>query len=112
MARLPDKLLEHPVVIRPALQIPASNGAKYGAAVNRMSITNDKATKVTDQREDTKGEEVIASSIVLVQPEHYVRPGSLVTVWPGMPYERTGEVVATSIGKHSIAWESCRLWIV
>lgn len=114
MSRIPNRLLEHSITVRALRAVGSSVGDKFEAAVPRKAIVVDKRTKVRDQREGsaTKGEEIMANTHVLVQPEHYVTPGSLVVVWPGTPMEREGEVVATAYGKHSIAPSSAQFWLV
>lgn len=112
--RIPNRLLEHRVIVQARQSVGSSVGDEYDAPVRRRSITKDATKRVVDQRmdSDTKGEEILSSAHILLQPEHMVAPGSLVTVWPGRPNERTGVVVATALGEHSIAPESAQLWLV
>ena len=110
MSRIPDRLLEHTVTLRGRRPIPSSTGQKYLPAVITRSITVAKTKTVIDQRDETRGQEVVSDTHVLVQPEFWVPPGSLMIVWPGTPQERTLEIVACAIGRHSIAWESAQFW--
>lgn len=111
--RIPTRHLEHTVTVQAILPVGSSVGALHGEPVTRRAIVVDKRSKVVDQRVDseTKGAEVISSSHVLVQPEHYAAPGSLVTVWPGTVMERTGEVIATAYAQHSKAPSSAQMWL-
>ncbi|WP_440708821.1 hypothetical protein [Herbiconiux sp. YIM B11900] len=43
----------------------------------------------------TSGQEVTSSTFVVLLPGDDTAPGSLVTVWPGTPRERTSEVIAS-----------------
>ena len=52
----------------------------------------------------------IAGAVNVLRPDWPV--GSLVTVWAGTPQEREGTVVATALGKHSIAPSSAQMWLV
>lgn len=112
MARIPNHLLQHRVNIRPRRTLPGSTGDKYLPTVSAVpAIVVDKVQTVTDQREATKGQAVVSATHVLVQPEQFVQPGSLVTVWPGTPMAREAEVVAVAYARHTIAPESAQFWL-
>ena len=113
--RIPDALLEHRVDIAPRLEVPQPDGSKYGTVlVDVHALIVDKARLVVDQRvdSDTHGAEVLSDTHVLVQPEDYVTPGSLITVWKGTPREHTSQVASTAYARHSIAPESAQAWLV
>lgn len=49
---------------------------------------------------DSGGAEVVSSTQVHCNFDVDMPPGSLVTVWPGLPHEREAEVISTSRGAH------------
>lgn len=113
--RIPDKFLEHRVILEAIKPIGSSTGAKFQPARSGVkAIVMDKRTRVVDQRvaSETKGQEILVSGHVLLHKENWIPPGSLVTVWPGTTMERKAEVVASAYGDHSIAPESAQVWIV
>lgn len=112
--RIPDGLLEHRCIVQERLDVPSSTGNRFADAVERECITVDRAKLVTDGRaeSETRGQQILANTQVLLQPEHYAGPGSLITVWPGTPRERTLEVAATAYARHSVAPESAQAWLV
>lgn len=112
--RIPDELLEQRVDVEPLLAVPPSSGSRFGTLeADVHAIVVDRAKLVIDQRVDseTHGAEVLAETHVLVQPENYITPGSLVTVWKGTARERKLEVVATAYARHSTAPESAQAWL-
>lgn len=81
----------HTVRIRDAL--PAGGmGGGFGAARTLAAEVIDTQTLVRDK----DGREVVSSSRVTVPLPQHVPLGSLVTVWPGMPRERTALVLAVA----------------
>lgn len=112
MARIPSRLLEHTVILLGRRKVPTSNGQVYLPEVTTQAIVVDGDELVVDMREgsETLGQEIRANAHVLVQPEFYVPPGSLMTIWPGTAMERKLSIVRTAFGKHSIAWESAQFW--
>jgi hypothetical protein len=113
--RIPDKFLVHRVDIVPLAAVGSSVGKRFDDARPAVrSIVVDKRKLVVDERMDsaTKGQEIQASTHILVQPEEFVSAGSKITVWKGTPRERTGVVVATAYGEHPIAPSSAQMWIV
>lgn len=113
--RIPDYVLEHRVGIRRRQPVGSSSGPRWDAEVTGVhALVVDKADMVVDARTDseTRGSQVLASSQVLVQPESYAPPGSLVRVWPGTPMERTLEVVAVAYLEHSKAPSQAQMWLV
>jgi hypothetical protein len=112
---IPDKFLEHRIDVEPILEVGSSVGRKFGDTLEDVhAIVVDKRKLVVDQRvdSDTKGQQIMASTHVLVQPEDYAPPGSKVTVWKGTPMSRIGVVVATAYAEHSIAPSSAQMWLV
>lgn len=61
------------------------------------------AAEVIDEQtlvRDADGREVVSSTrVTLALPEH-VPLGSLVTVWPGQPYEREARVLSAAVNPH------------
>lgn len=111
MARIPNRLLEHRVILREIETIPSSTGPKYKTPRTVRAIVVDETKIVKDQREQSRGAEILSSAHVLVQPENRIPPGSLVTIWPGTDEERESEIVRTALGKHSIAPSSAQFWL-
>ena len=113
--RIPDSVLEHRIAVRRRQAVGSSSGPRYDAEVTGVhALVVDKAELVLDARRDseTRGQQILSSSQVLVQPEDYVAPGSLVTVWKGKPMERTAEVVASAYLEHSKAPSQAQMWLV
>lgn len=113
--RIPDHVLEHRIAARRRQPIGSSSGPKYDAEVAGIhALVVDKAALVVDARtdSDTRGQQILAASQALIQPEDFVPVGSLVRVWPGTAMERTLEVVATAYLEHSRAPSQAQMWLV
>ena len=86
----------HTVQIRDAL--PAGGmGGGFGAARTLAAEVIDTQTLVRDK----DGREVVSSTRVTVPLPQHVPLGSLVTVWPGMPRERTALVLAVAANENA-----------
>ena len=86
----------HTVQIRDAL--PAGGmGGGFAAARTLAAEVIDTQTLVRDK----DGREVVSSSRVTVPLPQHVPLGSLVTVWPGMPRERTALVLAVAANENA-----------
>jgi hypothetical protein len=71
-------------------------GSTYGPPRTVAAEVIDEQTLVRD----ADGREVISSTrVTLALPEH-VPLGSLVTVWPGQPYEREARALSTAVNPH------------
>src|SRR5690606_9651991 len=98
--------------IRP---VPSSSGARfYPDRPDVKCVIADKVTKVLDARSasETRGQEILASAHIVMHPEDWVPPGSLVVMWQGTPMERVAEVVATAIANAKSTPESAQVWVV
>lgn len=95
MARLRKKHLPHRVTITPfAGETPT--GDIWGAPIPDVPAYVEQKTRlVVDRRSTspTKGQEVTATTFVVLMPENDIVPRAKVTVWPGTPRERTSEVI-------------------
>lgn len=115
MVRIPNMFLPHRIDVQALNPVGSSQGAKY--QTKRLDVfaqVLDKVTMVVDQRADstTFSQSIASSTTVVMQPESYVEPGSLVTVWKGTPRERSMQVVAAGYYRHTIAPESSQLWLI
>lgn len=82
----------HTVTIRD-LMGAGGMGDTYGAPRTVAAEVLDEQTLVRD----ADGREVVSSTrVTLALPEH-VPLGSLVTVWPGQPYERQARVLTAAV---------------
>jgi len=71
-------------------------GTSYGTARTVAAEVIDEQTLVRD----ADGREVVSSTrVTLALPEH-VPLRSLVTVWPGQPYEREARVLSAAVNPH------------
>lgn len=71
-------------------------GPAFGPARTVAAEVIDEQTLVRD----ADGREVVSSTrVTLALPEH-VPLGSLVTVWPGQPYERQARVLSAAVNPH------------
>jgi len=71
-------------------------GSTYGPPRTVAAEVIDEQTLVRD----ADGREVVSSTrVTLALPEH-VPLGSLVTVWPGLPYEREARVLSAAVNPH------------
>jgi hypothetical protein len=111
--RIPDTVLEHRIDVQPLLEIPQPD-SRHGALIPDVhALVVMKESLVVDQRvySETRGAEVTSAAQLLVQPEDYIPPGSLVTIYKGTPRERTSEVIATAFLEHSIAPSQAQAWL-
>lgn len=112
--RIPQKYLEHTVVVQRLLRVPSKTTGKYAAPIRVACLVVEKTTLVKDQRVGSQGEtrdaEIQSTAQVLFQPESRVPLGSLLTLWPGTPNERTAQIVSDAYGQHSIAPSSWQAW--
>lgn len=71
-------------------------GSTYGPPRTLAAEVIDEQTLVRD----SDGREVVSSTrVTLALPEH-VPLGSLVTVWPGQPYQREARVLSAAVNPH------------
>lgn len=67
---------------------------------------------VTDERDGSQGQEVIASGAVHTFLEDYAAPGSEIILRPGTPAERRVQVVTAAYFDHKLAPEHCEMTVV
>lgn len=65
-------------------------GAGFGGPRTLAAEVKDKQTLVRN----TDGAEVVSSTMVTVPLPETIRPGALVTLWPGTPQQREAEVLS------------------
>lgn len=68
-------------------------GATHGPARELRAEVKDQQTLVTDR----EGQEVVSKTQVTVPLPEHVPLDSLVTVWPGLPQERTARVLSVAL---------------
>lgn len=113
--RLPDRLLEHRVTLRPILPVGSSGRPRYAGDIRNVhALVVEKAEDVTDQRptSESNGGTITATGHIVMQIESWVPPESLVIVWEGTPQERTATVVATLNMPSKRAPASAQLWFI
>ena len=86
----------HQVLVRDLVRA-GGMGQTHGAARALAAEVIDTQTLVRDK----DGREVVSSSRVTVPLPQHVPLGSLVTVWPGMPRERTALVLAVAANENA-----------
>lgn len=89
--RIPDMMMPHKVDIQAKTGTTAT-GTKWAAVVTVRASIEDNQELVRDQA----GNEVVSSTTVFVDPENVVPAGSKVTVWKGLPNQRTAVVLAVA----------------
>lgn len=98
MARLRRRHLPHKVDLIPLARDSAEGDVRGATVTDRPAYVEQKARIVIDHREGsaTLGQQVLASTLVVVLPEDDVPPRTQVTVWKGTARERTSEVVSSA----------------
>lgn len=106
MSFLDQFLYPHMVTVR-AVSSSGGRGSTYGAARSLRSETIDERTLVKDR----DNREVVSNTRVTVPLDSNVKPGDLVTVWPGTPEARESAVIrvgrdenAAPLPSHLILW--------
>lgn len=95
MARLRKKHLPHRVTLQP-FGGDASEGDAWGAARQDVpAYVEQKSRLVVDRRSNspTRGQEVVATTFVVLLLDDDVQPRARVTVWGGTSRARTSEVI-------------------
>lgn len=113
--RIPDRFLEHRVDVTRRREVGTSTGSAFDPTEEGVHvIVVSKSKLVRDERADstTSGQEILADTHVLLQPEDFAPPGSKILVGKGTARERVGIVVATALAEHSIAPSSAQAWLV
>lgn len=112
--RLPTRFLPHTVTLEAYTGPNPRGGRAYADPVDVAALVVAKASRRIDDRpsSETAGQEIATSAHIVVQPEHYVPPGSRVTIHAGTPAERVVQVVAAGYYRHPQAPESAQLWTV
>lgn len=98
MPRLRAKHLPHRIDYRTPPAAAAVGTIPGDLAVDRPAYVEDKQRLVTDQRpnSETFGQEITATTFVVVLPEDDMLPGAEVTVHKGSIRKRTSQVVASA----------------
>lgn len=73
---------------------------------------DDRQTVVADEREGVTPGEVTATGFVMTYVDGYAAPGSLITLRPGTPHERTDTVVAAALFDDPRGPEHAEMWTV
>jgi hypothetical protein len=89
--RIPDMLMPHTVDLQAKTGTTAT-GTKWAAPVTVRASIEDTQELIRD----LLGNEVVSSTTVFVDPENVIPAGSKVTVWKGLPNQRTALVLAVS----------------
>jgi hypothetical protein len=94
MARLREKHLPHRVILTRFLG-DGPEGDVWADPVEARAYVEQKTRLKVDRRSTspTSGQEIAASTMIVLLTADDVLPRSKVTVWPGTPRERTSEVV-------------------
>lgn len=95
MTRLRAKHLPHRVTIQELEGEGAEGDIWATAQPDRPAYVEQTTRLVVDRRatSPTVGQEVTATTFVVLLPDDDCQPRSRVTVWPGTPRERTAEVI-------------------
>jgi hypothetical protein len=98
--QLPTVLLPHPITVRPYIGT-GPYGDMYGdPIVIRRTYVEDRRRLVRS----TDGDELISETTVHTRPGEHIPVGSKVTVWQGMPHERTAVVITANRYHHPSSW--------
>ena len=98
MPRLRAKHLPHRISYRTPPEVALVGSIPAELRTGRPAYVEDKQKLVVDQRagSDTRGQEINATTFVVVLPEDDMIPGAEVTVHAGTIRERTSQVVMSS----------------
>lgn len=97
--RLRKRHLPHRVTIE-RLQGETAEGTSYAApAADRPAYVEQKSRLVVDRRStsETAGQEVTATTLVVLLPGDDTAPGSYVTVFAGTPRRRRSQVIDSAL---------------
>lgn len=92
---LPDWCTPHTAILRKFLG-QGGMGPSYADPVEIRCFVLDEVKLVRN----TAGDEVVSSSTVSCNFDVDAPPGSLVTVWPGLPGQRQAEVISAGRAAH------------
>ena len=111
MARLREKHLPHRADIT-RLTGEGAEGETWATTLDRPAYVEQKSKLVVDRRttSTTAGQEVTASTFVVLLTEDDVLPRSTITVFKGTPRERTAEVIDSAFFSHPRAPSHVELW--
>jgi len=113
--KIPLAYLEHRVTLRPVKAVSPSTGLAYDPDIPKVpALVVDKVHQVVDQRpsSETRGQTISASTQIVCRKERWIRPDSIIIVWPGTPMERETVVVAAGYNQHTQAPESAQFWVI
>lgn len=90
--RTPDMMMPQRVILE-ALEGSTATGAVFAPPTDPVrAAVDDQETLVRN----SAGAEVVSATTVLLDLENWVSAGSKVTVWPGMPQQRTAKVITSA----------------
>ena len=112
MTRPPAYIFNHLVDITPRLTRGSGGMIPGVVRLQRPAFIDDTATKVTDERDGSQGQEIVASGTVHTFLEDYAAPGSTIVLRPGTPAERHVVVVAARYFDHVLAPEHAELSVI
>ncbi|TQL46674.1 hypothetical protein FB562_2198 [Homoserinimonas aerilata] len=89
-----------------------AEGETWATTPDRPAYVEQKAKLVVDRRSTspTAGQEVTASTFIVLLLEDDAQPRSKVTVWPGTPREREAEVITSAYLEHKKAPSHIEIW--
>lgn len=99
MPRLRKKHLPHRVTLTPFLG-DGAEGDLWGTPIPDVpAYVEQKSRLVVDRRSTspTAGQEVTATTFIVLLPEHDCLPRTKVTVWAGTARERTSEIIDSAL---------------
>jgi len=111
--RIPARYFPHQVTTEAV--DPMGGGRRWKPAKTGVrALVAPSDALIIDQRPDAEsvGQQIVANTQVIVQPESYVGPGARVTIWPGTARERVLSAARVDTYDHDIAPNSVVLWLV
>lgn len=93
--RIPGKWFNGPIDVEPVLT-PGARGERWGDKTRVARAYTEDGVKMV---RGGSGDLVVSNSRVLIDPEHVIRAGSFVTIWPGRPHERRAKVISVTRGE-------------
>jgi len=112
MRRLRARDLPHRINITRLTGGGAEGQSWADPVLDRPAYVEQKTRLVVDRRStsSTAGQEVTASTFVILLADDDVQPGSLVTVWKGSSRERQAEVIDSAFYAHPKAPGHVEVW--
>lgn len=88
--RIPDLLMPHRVDLHPLSGVTANGRTRRPTVPDQRAFVEPEEVLVRD----SNGNEIVASTKVTLDPENAIPLDSTITLWKGLPDERTVRVVA------------------